>query len=86
MEDIGNTTALVVQRRAPKRVNLNREAKSSGELFEQLDSRVTPGITGVQFQRLFNQCECGLVMTRRAFSMHKCINFIDLTQEVSDTE
>lgn len=87
-EDIGDEgpSTLVVQRRAPKRLRLDPQAKSMGELFEQLDARVKPGITTAQFRKLFNQCECGIITTRRAFRTHECLEVIDLTQEVSSSE
>ena len=88
VEDIGNGAAqsLVVQRRAPKRPRFNAEAKGTGELFEQLDARVKPGITGAQFRKLFYQCECGIITTQRAFHTHKCLEVIDLTQDVRSLE
>ena len=88
VEDIGNGVAqsLVVQCWAPKRPRFNAEAKGTGELFEQLDAWVKPGITGAQFRKLFYQCECGIIMTQRAFHTHKCLEVIDLTQHVGSLE
>lgn len=54
-------------------------AKHDGELFEQLDARVKPGIPSGQFKQLFNECECGLIMTRGAFNRHECLDVVDLT-------
>jgi hypothetical protein len=50
------------------------------ELLDRLDSRVRPGLTVVEFQKLFFLCECGIITTRRAFEDHDCrIEIIDLT-------
>lgn len=60
-----------------------------------------PGLSQAEFKRLFAQCQCGLVMTRRAFDRHICAIaaasytqgprvFIDLTagseEDKSDVE
>ena len=76
----------MIQHRAPKLLRLDREAKSMGELIGQLDARVKPGITGAQFRKLFYQCQCGIITTRRAFLMHECLDVIDLTEDVESSE
>jgi hypothetical protein len=38
----------------------------------RLDSWTRPGLSGPEFNRLFAQCRCGLVMTRRVFRNHIC--------------
>ena len=56
--------------------------KTVPELLEQLDARVRPGIPDSEFLKLFVRCECGLVVTRRAFGEHKCrAAIIDLTED-----
>lgn len=67
---------VIPKRRAPAHHTRARVA----ELLERLDARLQPGITLIEFKRLFVMCECGLVCTRRAFSEHKCeAEVIDLT-------
>jgi hypothetical protein len=41
-------------------------------LLNLLDSRVRPGVTKVEFRRLFVKCDCGYIMTRRALGDHAC--------------
>ena len=77
---------LVAQRPAPKQSWLTREDRNRGALFETLDAQVTPGITSEQFRKLFNQCECSIITTRRAFVSHICSEIIDLTEEASGLE
>ena len=77
---------LVAQRPAPKQSRLTREDRNRGVLFEKLNAQVTPGITSEQFRKLFNQCECGIITTRRAFVSHICSEIIDLTEEASGSE
>jgi hypothetical protein len=55
------------------------KSKTVPELIQKLDARIQPGITVTEFSKLFCQCECGLVTTRRVFSEHTCI--LDLTGE-----
>lgn len=55
------------------------KSKTVPELVQKLDACVQPGITVTEFSKLFCQCECGLVTTRRVFSEHTCI--LDLTGE-----
>jgi hypothetical protein len=38
----------------------------------QLDSWTRPGLSKLEFNRLFAKCDCGLVMTRRVFRNHVC--------------
>ena len=71
----------ITKHQAPKRCSLNRGQKTSGELFELLDTHVKPSITAAQFKALFTECECGMVTTRCAFVMHECI--LDLCTDVS---
>jgi hypothetical protein len=59
--------------------------RSISNLLELLDSRVRPGLTGDEFGHLFVRCECGLILTRRAFRGHGCSKeVIDLTGEDTD--
>ena len=76
----------MIQHWAPKLLQLDHKAKSMGELIGQLDAWVKPGITGAQFQKLFYQCQCGIIMTRRAFLMHECSDVIDLMEDVESLE
>ena len=47
------------------------------DLLERLDAT---GITQTEFKNIIVMCECGLVVTRRAFNEHDCRNeVIDLT-------
>lgn len=53
----------------------------------RLDANVRPGVTAATFQKMFTQCRCGLVMTRRAFGDHHCVHtIIDLTMDVDTDE
>jgi hypothetical protein len=52
---------------------------TDSELLRRLDSQVRPGITYTEFQKLFVECECGLVTTRRSFEKHECI--IDISDD-----
>jgi hypothetical protein len=71
-----------IKRHAPIRIT-GRRATST--LLELLDSRVRPGVTDDEFQALFVRCECGLILTRRAFRDHNCSKeVIDLTGEDTD--
>ena len=59
--------------RAPLHRKSNQGRKTHGELFEQLDAQVKPGIMTMQFKSIFTECECGMVTTQHAFFMHECI-------------
>lgn len=75
-------TPRIIRRRAPRRYAGRRTPE---ELFEQLNARINPGITLVQFRLLFVRCECGIVTTRRAFSNHGCrARAIDLTGDETE--
>jgi hypothetical protein len=43
------------------------------DLLMALDSWLRPGLTEAQFGKLFAKCACGLIMTRRAFGSHECL-------------
>jgi hypothetical protein len=59
--------------------------RSVSNLLELLDSRVRPGVTDEEFGILFVRCECGLILTRRAFHQHSCSKeVIDLSGENTD--
>lgn len=59
--------------------------KSTSTLLELLDSRVRPGVTEQEFGNLFARCECGLILTCRAFHVHRCSKeVVDLTGEDTD--
>ena len=59
--------------------------KPTSTLLELLDSRVRPGVTEKEFGNLFVRCECGLILTRRAFREHGCPKeVVDLTGEDTD--
>jgi hypothetical protein len=67
----------VLQRPAPAR----RASHKTAELLHKLDARERPGLSEVDFVRLFQRCECGFYTTRRAFADHDCMNeVIDLTK------
>jgi hypothetical protein len=52
-----------------------------------LDSRVQPGVTVAEFQHLFVRCECGYILTKRAFKYHACVReVVDLTEEIVDVD
>jgi len=66
-----------VKRMVPIRAN---GRSSTTTLLELLDSRVRPGVTDDEFRNLFVRCECGLILTSRAFSQHACSKeILDLT-------
>jgi len=52
-----------------------------------------PGLSELEFAKLFAKCRCGLVMTRRVFKDHMCFvptrlptpAVIDLTSDADDT-
>lgn len=57
------------------------------ETLLQLDHLTNPGITSDRFAALFVQCRCGLVTTRRAFTLHYCRpQVIDLTGDSEDSD
>ena len=59
--------------------------RNVSNLLELLDSRVRPGVTEIEFRRLFVKCECGLILTKRAFNDHVCSReVVDLTDDVID--
>lgn len=73
-----------IKRAEPLRF-IGRQVTST--LLELLDSRVRPGVTDDEFQRLFARCECGLISTKRAFRDHSCTKeVIDLTSAAGDTD
>jgi hypothetical protein len=53
------------------------------DLFLRLDSYVRPGLTEKQLCSLITRCDCGMIMTRRVFEMHRCLpqQVIDLTND-----
>jgi hypothetical protein len=59
--------------------------KNFSNLLELLDSRVRPGVTEIEFRHLFVKCECGYILTKRAFNDHACSReVVDLTDDVID--
>lgn len=57
-------------------------SKTTSELLDKLDARKQPGITAGEFSKLFGRCECGVIMTQRAFAEHRCrLEIIDLTRD-----
>jgi hypothetical protein len=57
-----------------------RPYHKTNKLLAKLDARERPGISELEFQRLFARCECGRYVTRRAFMDHDCLNeVVDLT-------
>jgi hypothetical protein len=59
--------------------------RNVSNLLELLDSRVRPGVTEIEFRRLFVKCECGLILTKRAFNDHACSReVVDLTDDIID--
>jgi len=93
LPDINDADAdLVSNRDAPvrkkaKRIEPIRIAgwRSTSNLLELLDSRVRPGLRDDEFRHLFVHCECGLILTRRAFREHGCSKeVIDLTGKDTD--
>jgi hypothetical protein len=56
--------------------------KSVFDSLFKLDAWKRPGLTEADFQVLFVKCQCGLVMTRRVFADHECLeDIIDLTYD-----
>lgn len=52
----------------------------------KLDRQSRPGLTAPEFYKLFTECRCGMIMTRRAFRSHHCrFKVVDLTND-SDCE
>ena len=48
------------------------------DLILRLDWSVNPGLTLAQFQALVARCNgCGLVMTRRVFQSHTCVQLVE---------
>lgn len=47
------------------------------EFMEKLISFSHPGLPRQQFQKIFCECTCGMVIARPVFSLHDCI--IDMT-------
>jgi hypothetical protein len=43
------------------------------DLLMALDSWLRPGLTEAKFGKLFAKCACGLIMTRRCFGSHECL-------------
>jgi len=42
------------------------------EVLHRLDSIANPGVPIEEFLRVVVQCECGLLLTHRAFYTHSC--------------
>jgi hypothetical protein len=49
-----------------------RRLESTLDRLLRLDSWTRPGLSKLEFNRLFAKCDCGLVMTRRVFRNHVC--------------
>lgn len=48
----------------------------------KLESHSRPGLTASEFYKLFTQCRCGMIMTRRVFWRHRCqFTVIELNSE-----
>lgn len=45
---------------------------TSFQLLLQLHSPIRPGLSESEFRSLFASCSCGLIMTKTAFSAHRC--------------
>jgi hypothetical protein len=72
----------------------HEQATSTAETLDRLlklDSWASPGLTEVDFRKLFVKCRhCGLVTTRRVFKDHICDvlalgDVIDLTSDMDDS-
>jgi hypothetical protein len=48
----------------------------------RLDDEENPGLIESEFRRLFTQCRCGKIMTRRVFKNHTCTVVILMRQNV----
>jgi hypothetical protein len=49
-----------------------RRLESTLDRLLRLDSWTRPGLSKLEFNRLFAKCDCGLVMARRVFRNHVC--------------
>lgn len=66
----------------PVRIERRRNVSN---LLELLDSRVRPGVTEIEFCSLFVKCDCGYILTKRAFNDHACSReVVDLTDDIID--
>jgi hypothetical protein len=72
--DINAGPDLMPRRAAPAPATLARTEgrRSISTLLELLDSRVRPGVKADEFRRLFVRCDCGYIVTRRAYRNHAC--------------
>lgn len=52
------------------------DPKTAMDQLLRLDSSIRPGLTAVEFKRLFAKCRCGLIMTRRVIEDHECARII----------
>jgi hypothetical protein len=56
-------------------VTFERPIRARGSVLDRLlrlDCSVRPGLSEPEFNRLFAKCNCGLIVTRRAFRKHVC--------------
>lgn len=90
--DINDADADLISNRAapaPKKHKAMKPIRINGQrsistLLESLESRVRPGVTDVEFKDLFVRCECGLILTSRAFCQHVCQELVDVTGNGTD--
>jgi hypothetical protein len=67
------------------------EQETTFDILLKLDAFWNPGLTYGEFRRLLGKCQCGLIMTRRAFKYHTCARvrdhrtIIDLTVDSDDS-
>jgi hypothetical protein len=43
-------------------------------MLSQLNSYIRPGLSERDFRALFVKCVCGLIMTRKSFKYHYCVD------------
>ncbi|KIM77686.1 hypothetical protein PILCRDRAFT_90993 [Piloderma croceum F 1598] len=69
----------------------NRAPESPFDQLLKLDSVFRPGLSEIEFRKLFSKCRCGTVTTRRVFKEHICLIakepriIIDLTHSDDDS-
>jgi len=88
---IGQRGVPNVYARLPYTDSPNKASPSSLDQLLSLDSISRPGLSEIEFRRLFTKCRCGKVTTRRVFKEHICFiaqdppTILDLTNSDNDS-
>lgn len=58
-----------------------RNGPTLSDQLSTLNTPVRPGLYESEFLKLWAKCTCGLIMTRRVFRFHVCVDIINISSD-----